>query len=139
MDEGFTTIFDTIVGVTRAVERVPGTFSGMPEESLRYVLLVALDNQFGPSGDETFSRHGKTDTLITYEGDTTAVFIAECKWWRGATESRAGVDQILGCLVWRDTKAAVVLFIDRADVTSVIQKVEAVLTPHARTSERLSL
>lgn len=116
-DEGFAEILATIRSVTRAVERYPSTFAGMPEESLRDVLLVVLNNQFGPATGETFSRNGKTDILISYGDTGEAVFIAECRWWRGPSKFRSAIDQVLSYLVWRDTKAALVLFIGQPDVS----------------------
>lgn len=79
-DDGFTAILAEIESVTTAVQRLPKTFEPMPEESLRDVLLVVLNNRFGPATGETFSRTGKTDILIPWGGDQRAVFIAECKW-----------------------------------------------------------
>lgn len=139
-DGGFAEILATIKSVTRAVERYPSTFAGMPEESLRDVLLVVLNNQFGPASGETFSRNGKTDILIPYGDTGEAVFIAECKWWRGPSKFRSAIDQVLSYLVWRDTKAALVLFIGQPDVTSVLRKARDEVESHAqykRTREEL--
>jgi len=36
------------------------------------------------------------------------VFIAECKIWEGKKRFSEGVDQLLGYLTWRDTKAAMI-------------------------------
>ena len=102
----------------------------MPEESLRDVLLVVLNNQFGPAGGETFSRSGKTDILIPYQGESGVVFIAECKWWHGSAKFTRAIDQLLGYLTWRDTKAALVLFIDRLDATAAITKAAASIEAH---------
>lgn len=70
--------------------RFPDTFGRMREEVLREVLLVVLNNQFGPSGGEVFSRSGRTDVLIQHGNG--AVFIAECKFWRGPRAFREAVD-----------------------------------------------
>lgn len=82
-EDGYAAIVGEIASVTAAVERLPSTFAAMPEESLRDVLLVVLNNRFGPASGETFSCKGKTDIFIPYGGDQRAVFIAECKWWSG--------------------------------------------------------
>lgn len=131
-DEGFASIVGEIASVTGAVERFPQTFAGMPEESLRDVLLVVLNNRFGPATGETFSRRGKTDIFIPYAGDHRAVFIAECKWWRGPATFREAIDQLLGYLTWRDTKAALVVFTDRKDPTAVARKARGELQNHAQ-------
>ena len=86
--DGYTDILREIASMAVAVGRFPETFSSMPEESLRDLLLVILNNRFGPSSGETFSRSGKTDILIPYDGDQRAVFIAECKWWKGPSAFR---------------------------------------------------
>ena len=72
-DQGLAAILGEIVSVTTAVERLPKTFVSMPEESLRDVLLVVLNNRFGPATGETFSRRGKTDIIIPWGGDERAV------------------------------------------------------------------
>ncbi len=130
-EEGFDAILDELASVTTAVERLPSTFVGMPEESLRDVILVVLNNRFGPATGETFSRNGKTDILIPYEGDHRAVFIAECKKWRGPKAFGEAIDQLLGYVTWRDTKAAIVLFVNSGQPTEVEEKAVAALREHA--------
>ena len=129
-EEGFGAILDELASVTTAVERLPSTFVGMPEESLRDVILVVLNNRFGPATGETFSRNGKTDILIPYEGDHRAVFIAECKKWRGPKGFGEAIDQLLGYVTWRDTKAALVLFVNSGQPTEVEKKAVAAVREH---------
>lgn len=126
--------FDAIVAVVAsfgsAAERFPETFGPMREEVLRELVLVILNNQFGPAVGELFSRSGKTDiAIIQADGP---VFIAECKIWKGEAAFREAIDQLLGYLVWRDTKAALVLFVKNKDVSSVISKAEALVRAHDR-------
>jgi hypothetical protein len=128
--EGFAAILAELSNATAAVERLPQTFSGMPEESLRDLLLVVLNNRFGPATGETFSRKGKTDILVSYGSDQRAVFIAECKWWSGASGFASAIDQLLGYLTWRDSKAALVIFSDRKEPTSIAGKARDVLIAH---------
>jgi hypothetical protein len=129
-EEGFGAILDELASVTTAVERLPSTFVGMPEESLRDVVLVVLNNRFGPATGETFSRNGKTDILIPYEGDHRAVFIAECKKWKGPKAFGEAIDQLLGYVTWRDTKAALVLFVNSGQPTEIEQKAIVALRGH---------
>lgn len=110
-DEGFADILREIESVTTAVQRLPKTFANMPEESLRDVLLVVLNNHFGAATGETFSRKGKTDIFIPYGGDERTVFIAECKIWKGQKAFEDAIDQLLGYLIWRDTRAALIVFV----------------------------
>lgn len=110
-EDGFAAILSEIESVTTAVQRLPKSFATMPEESLRDVLLVMLNNRFGPASGETFSRAGKTDIFIPWGGDQRAVFIAECKWWKGPAAFRRGIDQLLGYTAWRDSRVALVVFV----------------------------
>jgi hypothetical protein len=56
---------------------------------------VQLNSQYeGGATGETSNFEGKTDILIRTESRT--VFIAECKYWRGAKSLLAAIDQLLG-------------------------------------------
>ena len=92
-DEDYAAIIDQLASARGLIERLPGTFSPMDEETLRDVLLVILDNQFGPAGGEMFSRDGKTD-LIQRHAHGGPVFIVECKNWQGAKAFEHAVDQL---------------------------------------------
>ncbi|MCQ3812512.1 MAG: hypothetical protein KTV68_18390 [Acidimicrobiia bacterium] len=131
-EEGFRNILQEISSMASAVERLPGTFVAMPEESLRDVLLVILNNRFGPASGETFSRSGRTDIMIPYEGDQQAVFVAECKWWRGPSSFKKAIDQLLGYLTWRDTKAALIVFIKSGNPTEITAKAVSELVSHSQ-------
>jgi hypothetical protein len=137
--EAFEEILTSIEGVNSVIERLPGTFNGMPEESIRDILLAMLSNQYGPASGETFSRKGKTDILIPYEGDSGAVFIAECKWWTGPKAFRGAIDQLLGYLTWRDTHASLIVFVRTGSPTDIKTKAIKELESHdsfKRTVER---
>ncbi|MDT5024175.1 MAG: hypothetical protein QOE61_601, partial [Micromonosporaceae bacterium] len=60
------------------------------------------------------------------------IFIGECKVWTGIGALDEALEQIFKYLVWRDTKAAILLFIRNMDVTAVIkkalEKIEAIPT-----------
>lgn len=129
-DGGFAAILSEIESVTTAVQRLPKTFAPMPEESLRDVLLVVLNNRFGPATGETFSRRGKTDIFIPWQGDERAVFIAECKWWKGPAAFAAAIEQLLGYVTWRDSRAALIVFVRAGSPTEIGQKADATLRAH---------
>lgn len=129
-DEGFAAILSEIESVTTAVQRLPKTFTPMPEESLRDVLLVVLNNRFGPATGETFSRRGKTDIFIPWEGDERAVFIGECKWWKGPAAFGKAIEQLLGYLTWRDSRAALIVFVRDGTPTEIGEKADAKLKAH---------
>lgn len=129
-DEDYAAILETITDWRASVERLPGTFGPMGEEVLRDNLLVVLNNQFGTGGGELFSRKGKTDIFI--QQHKGAVFIAECKVWSGSKAFAEALDQLLGYLVWRDTKSALVLFVRRKNVSEIKAKAEDTIRGHAR-------
>lgn len=115
----------------RELERQPHTTLALDEEGRRNLLLVALNSAFeGKAGGEVFNGSGKTDILLRVGNRN--VFIAECKIWRGPKAFGDAIDQLLGYLVWRDTKAAIVLFIENVDATAVIAKAAAELEAHAQ-------
>jgi hypothetical protein len=123
-------IIQQLVTTRGLVERLPRTFGGLGEEALRDILLVVLNNQFGPAGGETFSGFGKTDIMIY--GREQPVFIAECKIWSGQRAFADAIDQLLGYLVWRDTRATLVLFVRQADVTAVEAKAIGTVQQHGQ-------
>lgn len=103
------------------LERSPSTTAHMDEEAIRDNLLLNLNGQFeGKAAGEVFNGKGKTDILIRVED--RHVFIGECKFWKGPKTITDTLDQLLGYLVWRDTKAALLLFIRQGMPTDVIAK-----------------
>jgi hypothetical protein len=126
--EQFEDITSVISSLGKAVERFPDTFGPMGEETLREILLVVLNNQFGPAVGELFSRQGKTDVaIVASEGP---VFIGECKIWTGPSAFADAIDQLLGYLVWRDTKAALILFVKNKNVSAVVGNAGDGLSAH---------
>lgn len=111
------------------IERLARTTSRLTEEGIRDLLLVTLNGQFqGAAGGELFNGAGKTDILIRV--DDRNVFIAECKFWKGQTSVTKALDQLLGYVVWRDTKAALLLFVRSGDATQIIDKAAATVSAH---------
>lgn len=129
-DAGYLEILSELESVTTAVQRLPTTFVGMPEESLRDVLLVVLNNRFGPASGETFGRRGKTDIFIAFGGDARAVFIVECKWWKGPKAFRGAIERLLGYVTWRDTKAALMVFVKSGEPSDIEEKASTELRVH---------
>lgn len=122
-------ILGVILAMGHAFERSPTTFARLREEELRDHLLVQLNGTFeGQAGGELFNGAGRTDILVRV-ADRNA-FIGECKFWTGPTAFAKAVAQLLGYLVWRDTKAALVLFVRRRDATAVIGKADGVIRTH---------
>ena len=119
-----------------ALERSPSMSAKLDEEEIRDLLLVTLNAQFeGKAGGEVFNCGGKTDILIR-EGDRN-VFIGECKIFDPRNKQSVdrvvsgAVTQLLGYLAWRDTKAALLLFIRDANVSDVVVKAVRAVTQHS--------
>jgi hypothetical protein len=132
-------VFDHILTVIRAsgeaMERSPKTYAGMGEEDRRQVLLNALNTHYlGQTTAEAFNVAGKTDILIRHpEGRN--LFIAECKFWSGPKGFLETIDQLFRYAGWRDTKLAIVMFVQQKDMTSVVEKAREALAEHDQFDE----
>lgn len=101
------------------------------EEALRDLLLGTLNGYWkGAAAGELFNGEGKTDILIRENGRN--VFIAECKVWGGASKATSALDQLLSYLVWRDTKAAVIMFIKNTRATEIVGRLHEAVRGHPR-------
>lgn len=124
-------ILEAVHSWARSLERTPKTANKLDEEELRDLLLGTLNGYWhGEAGGELFNGNGKTDILI--RADDRNAFIAECKIWRGPKGATDAVDQLLSYLVWRDSKAALVMFIKAADPASTVEKLHAAVEAHPR-------
>jgi hypothetical protein len=129
-DELYEAALETIAGMGNVIERNPVTFHKLHEPALRDHLLLQLNSQFeGNAMGEVFNGAGKTDILIRV-GDRN-VFIAECKKWRGVAKFPEAIDQLLGYQTWRDTKAAIVLFIAQRNAQAIIEQATGALRSHS--------
>ncbi len=120
-----------VIAWGRSLERTPEVFAPLKEEHLRAFILTILNSRFeGEAGGELFNGKGRTDILVRVE-DRNA-FIGECKFWKGPAEFAKAIDQLLGYVVWRDSKAALILFITNKDATSVVSNAIQALSTHER-------
>ena len=95
----------------------------MGEEDLRQHFLVQLNGQYeGQATGETFNFNGKTDILVRSNGKN--IFIAECKFWKGAKAFQATIDQLLSYTAWRDTKTAILVFNRGTAMSTVIDAIK---------------
>ena len=125
------TIIDRL---SRNIERSPSTFFDMTEEQIRDLILVDLNGHYdGAATGETFNNRGKTDILFRAGGKN--ILVAECKFWRGQRALHAAIDQMLGYLTWRDTKAALVLFCKNVRFTDVLAKTAIAVSEHPNFKE----
>lgn len=118
-----------LTNARNGLERNPTTTAKMGEEEIRNLLLIALNSQFeGAAAGEVFNASGKTDILIRVED--RHIFIGECKIWHGQQAFTEAIDQLLTYLTWRDTKAALLLFIRTGTLSDIAPKALAALRSH---------
>lgn len=126
------TVYQEILKLIRVfgveMERHPGLYAGKDEETLRDYLLLVLAPHFQSVTGETFNKGGKTDILIRHEKSN--VFVAECKFWRGQKSLVEAIDQVLGYLTWRDSKAAVICFVKNREIAAVVDQIERTAAQH---------
>jgi hypothetical protein len=129
-EESYEQVVEVLLHFGKALERTPRTFTKLHETELRDFLLVILNSTFdGAATGEAFNGDGKTDVLVKIQDRN--VFIGECKIWKDEGTWAAAIDQLLGYVVWRDTKAALILFIkDRKGISAVITKAEKAIRDH---------
>ncbi len=122
-------ILKVIHDVGKQFERLPSTYRGKEEEDLRDHILLMLEPNFeGSATGETFNKSGKTDILLKHEGEN--VFIAELKYWNGKEGFLKTITQLLGYLTWRDSKAAVIMFVRNKNFTTVLDTVKECISDH---------
>ena len=111
------------------MERLPSIYVGKDEEALRDLLIMQLSPHFSSVTGETFNKSGKTDILIRHQGRNA--FVAECKFWRGSKAHLNTIDQILSYLTWRDSKAAIVSFVQNKGFGPVLSQIPETTTTHS--------
>ncbi len=128
-DTEYEHILQVMRNMAVVLERSPSAFEAIGEEGIRWHFLVQLNGQYeGQATGETFNYTGKTDILVR-SGERN-IFIAECKFWSGPKRLTATIDQLLGYLTWRDTKAAIIIFNREAKLTTVLEKIPGTMKDH---------
>jgi hypothetical protein len=122
-DSVYQNILQVIQETGRVFERLPRVYTDKDEESLRDHPILQLEPRFeGSTTGETFNKVGKTDILMRYEGKN--IFVAECKFWRGIKSHLEALDQLLSYLTWRDSKTALVCFVENKEIMAVLKAIE---------------
>ncbi|PHS63854.1 MAG: hypothetical protein COB09_11510 [Thalassobium sp.] len=122
-------ILKIIHDVGKQFERLPSTYAGKDEEHLRDHMLLILEPNFeGAATGETFNKKGKTDILLRHENSN--VFVAELKYWHGKKGYLETITQLLSYLTWRDSKAAVVMFVPNKEFSTVLETIQDVTSEH---------
>ena len=135
-EEEYQHILKVMRSMSLVLERNPGAFATLDEESIRTHFLLQLNGHYeGSATGETFNVAGKTDILI--RADSRNIFIAECKFWRGPKVFNEAIDQLLSYLAWRDTKCALLIFNKTKDSSAILQKMHEAMEArpeHIRTA-----
>ena len=133
-DQQYDDILRILSNMVHVMERSPSAFAHTDEEAIRTHFLMQLNGHFeGQASGETFNYEGKTDIMIKDGGRN--IFIAECKIWRGEKAFASTIDQLLGYLSWRDTKAAILVFNRNRDFSAVLARIPEVSKAHPNCKE----
>jgi hypothetical protein len=123
-------VLNVISDVGRGFERSPRLFNDLEEEDLRDHILFVLEQNFeGTATGETFNKEGKSDILLRAD-DGTNVFVAECAIWGGEKYYSGKIDQLFRYLTWRDSKTAVILFVQNEQMEPVREQIESGAESH---------
>lgn len=130
--EIFNDIKEVLYNVGKAIERKPSIYKDKHEEDLRDIFLLFLETRYESATGvgEAFNKKGRTDILLKYAKDGTNLFVAECKFWRGQKKLIEAIDQLLGYLTHRDSKTALIFFVDQKEMTSIVDTIKTEITKH---------
>ncbi len=131
--EMYDDILKVIYDFGKSMEKKPSTYINKDEEGIRDQFLLVLETRYDSTTatGETFNRGGKTDIILKYAKDSSNLFVAECKFWHGASEFHNAISQLFDrYLTWRDSKAALILFVTNQDFTNVIDTIKKETPKH---------
>ncbi|MBX9891360.1 MAG: hypothetical protein K2Y12_03450 [Chitinophagaceae bacterium] len=131
-NELYQDILKTLSDYGKDLEKKPKIYSGQDEEGLRDHFLTNLTGRYEKTAatGETFNKEGRTDILLKDDKGNN-LFIAECKWWKGASVFHSTIYQLFdNYITWRDTKVAIIFFVNNKDFSSVLGQIEAEAKEH---------
>ncbi|TLV00405.1 hypothetical protein [Dyadobacter luticola] len=125
-------ILQVIVSAGTSIERKPSLYFQKEEEDLRDIFLLFLETRYeNTSGHgEAFNKNGKTDILLRYAPDNSNIFVAECKVWKGKSSLHNAIDQLLTYLTHRDSKTALLFFVNQKKFIPVLSICQAEIKKH---------
>jgi hypothetical protein len=131
--EMYNDILKVIYDLGKSMEKKPSTYQNKDEEALRDQILLFLETRYEgtTATGETFNRGGKTDIILKYANDNSNLFVAECKFWHGASEFLKAISQLFDrYLTWRDSKVALILFVTNKDFSNILNKIKGEVINH---------
>jgi hypothetical protein len=131
--EMYEDLLKLIYDIGKGMERKPSLYKGKDENGIRDVILNHLEFRYEETtaGGETFNSGGKTDIILKYAPDGTNLFIAECKFWTGKQGFLDTISQLFDrYLTWRDSKAAIIMFVRNNDFTDVLSNIPVEIKNH---------
>ncbi|WP_126247844.1 hypothetical protein [Chitinophaga rhizosphaerae] len=119
------------------LETKPDLYRLMGEEQIRDYITGILEPAFEHTTvtRESFNKAGRTDILVRHTSGNN-LFVAECKIWAGKAGMLAAITQLMGYLTYRDSKAALLLFVDRDDIDTVLQRIAEYVSEHPQYKSR---
>lgn len=138
VDADYEAVLATFSKARNAFASIPSLTAKLREQDIQDILLTLLNSQFEDrAGDNPFNDGSKADILLMQ--DDRVIFIAECKVYDQSRYQSAqyvvgiALEKLLGRLAWRDTKAALLLFIrEPADVRQVVDEAVVAIRSHPR-------
>lgn len=131
-DEVYKNVLKTLLNYGKDLEMKPRVYSNQSEEGLRDHFLTNLTGRYErtTATGETFNSKGKTDILLKDDLGNN-IFIAECKWWNGSLGFNLAINQLFDNYIsWRDTKVALIFFVENKGFTTVIEQIENITKKH---------
>lgn len=131
--EMYDDILKVIYDLGKSMEKKPSTYKNKDEEGIRDQFLLLLETRYDSTtaSGETFNRGGKTDIILKYAPDSSNLFVAECKFWHGASEFHNAISQLFDrYLTWRDSKVALIFFVTNKDFSKVIETIQSETKNH---------
>jgi len=131
--EMYNDVLKVIYDSGKSMEKKPALYIGKDEEGIRDQFLFILETRYEgtTATGETFNRSGKADIILKFAEDGSNLFIAECKFWHGQGEYLKAISQLFDrYLTWRDSKVAVILFVENSYFSLVLEAIKTETPNH---------
>lgn len=136
-EQTYIEILDIIDDLGLNIERSAERVRDLDEESLRDIFLAGINSHYaGLATGETFNRNGKTDILLRY--DNKNLFVAEYKFWKGQSQYKDAINQLLDNLTVRDTQASLLVFSKNLGYSQMQERVREATKDHEKYEAQLS-